>query len=134
MPNHFHVLVSLSCTNFSERMSSLQKAYTQAINVARDRVGPLFQGRFKAEHVDREDYLTHLSRYIHLNPVAAGLVSAPAEWEFSSYQEYAGLRQGSLPEPDVILREFSSREAYRSFVEAGTSVLSPELRHMLIDV
>jgi REP element-mobilizing transposase RayT len=134
MPNHFHLLVYLRCADFSERMSSLQQSYTQAINRARSRVGPLFQGRFKAEHVDREEYLTHLSRYIHLNPVVPGLAGSPAEWEFSSYREYVGLRDGSLTEPGVILREFASREAYRSFVERGTSVLTSELRRILMDM
>lgn len=133
MPNHFHFLVYLRCDDFSDRMSSFQKSYTQAINRARERVGPLFQGRFRAEHVDREEYLTHLSRYIHLNPVVAGLVQRPADWEFSSYREFIGLREGSLPEPHPVLQVFESRAAYRSFVERGTSVVPREVRPLLID-
>lgn len=133
MPNHFHFLVYLRCDDFSDRMSSFQKSYTQAINRARERVGPLFQGRFRAEHVDREEYLTHLSRYIHLNPVAANLVTRPADWEFSSYREFAGLRDGSLPEPRAVLQVFESRDAYRSFVERGTSTVPRDVQRLLID-
>jgi putative transposase len=133
MPNHFHFIIHLRCEDFSARMSSFQKSYTQAINRARQRVGPLFQGRFRAEHVDREEYLTHLSRYIHLNPVAAGLVRKPADWEYSSYREYAGLRDGSLPEPNPVLQIFESRAAYRRFVEHGTSTVPSGIRHLLID-
>jgi hypothetical protein len=74
-------------------------SYAKAINQRYDRVGSLFHGPFQAIHVDQEEYLVHLSRYIHLNPVAAGLVKRPEQWEFSSYLEYLGQRQGTLPLP-----------------------------------
>lgn len=84
-------------------MMKLSVSYTKAINKRYGRVGSLFQGPFRAVHVDRNEYLLHLSRYIHLNPVTAGLVPQPEEWEFSSYREYIGLRNGTLPEPKIVL-------------------------------
>jgi hypothetical protein len=80
-------------------------------------VGPLFQGAFKAKLVDNDAYLAQLTRHIHLNPVAAGLVEAPADWPYSSYNEYGVARRSSLTRPGVILEQFASRDAYREFVE-----------------
>jgi putative transposase len=117
MPNHFHLLVRLNCEDFSTRMKSLGKSYTQAINRAESRTGPLFGGRFQAIHVPDVVYLLHLSRYIHRNPVEAGLVVSPADWEYSSYRDYIGHRDGTLASPQIILGEFGSIAAYRRFCE-----------------
>jgi putative transposase len=84
-------------------------------------VGSLFQGRFEAIHVDTEEYLLHLTRYIHLNPVCANIVEKAEDWEFSSYQEYLNLRQGSLPKIDGVRSQFQSADAYRYFLEDLTS-------------
>lgn len=64
----FFLRTMRDCT-FSQHMQSLSLRYTKSINESRDRVGSLFQGRFKSVLVDRDEYLLHLSRYIHLNPV-----------------------------------------------------------------
>ncbi|MBN2087962.1 transposase, partial [candidate division KSB1 bacterium] len=60
--------------------------------------------------------LLHLSRYIHLNPVKAGFVRKPEEWSYSSYREYVGSRNGSLPTAKIIMEQFSDAEAYKEFV------------------
>ncbi len=96
------------------------------------RSGALFQGRFQAKHVDEEKYLVHLSRYIHLNHVEAGLVEVPHDWEFSSYREYIGLRAGTLPATEILLSEFQSREHYRGFVETK-SEHTISIDHVLFD-
>jgi REP element-mobilizing transposase RayT len=116
MPNHYHLLVYLKTDDLSDQMQPFALAYTKAINKRYGRVGSLFQGHFKAIHVDRDEYLLHLSRYIHLNPVAAGLSQHPEDWEFSSFPEFVGLRPGTLPQPAIVLTQFSSPEAYRQFV------------------
>jgi REP element-mobilizing transposase RayT len=113
MPNHYHLLVYLHSDDLSKCMQPLLLAYTKAINKRFNRVGALFQGRFKGKWIDRNAYLLHLSRYIHHNPVTAGLVSKPEDWEFSSYRDYIGIRAGTLPDPDIILSQFSSREEYQ---------------------
>ena len=83
--------------------------------------------------MDRNEYLLHLSRYIHLNPVAAGLVACAQEWEFSSYQDFAGLRGGTLPKPEVVLSQFSSPEDYRRFVESYAGADEAIIRHLVIE-
>lgn len=118
MPNHYHLLVYLHGNEFSHKvMQPFGTSYTKAINKVQNRVGALFQGRFKGIHIENDSYLLHLSRYIHRNPVEAGLVSRPADWEFSSYRDYIGLRNGTLPKPDIILGQFASVEEYAAFVE-----------------
>jgi REP element-mobilizing transposase RayT len=133
MPNHYHLLVRVLSSEFSEAMRSFGQAHTQAINRRFDRSGTLFEGRFQAIHVDRDAYLMHLSRYIHLNPVEAGLVELPEGWEYSSYRDYVGLREGTLPEIEPILREFASRAAYARFVESGMAREDELIRHLVID-
>jgi len=116
MPNHYHFLVYLRTDNLSRPMQRFSLSYTKALNKRYERVGSLFQGRFKAVAVDSDEYVLHLSRYIHLNPVLAGLVARPEDWEFSSYHEYIGVRQGTLPSPGVVLSQFSSPSDYRQFI------------------
>jgi putative transposase len=102
MPDQFHLLVQPHHDQLSRQMQRLLISYTKAINERYGRVGPLFQGQFQAVHVESSRSLTHLSRYIHLNPVTAGLVARPEEWEYSSYREYLGVRSGSLPRPRLL--------------------------------
>jgi REP element-mobilizing transposase RayT len=117
MTNHYHLLVRLIDEDFSRRMQAFGQAVVNSLNRRRARESGLFQGPFQAKHVDEPEYLAHLTRYIHLNPVAAGLVSRPSEWEFSSYREYLGTRAGTLPTAELVIREFGSRERYQRFVE-----------------
>jgi len=121
MPNHYHLLVLLKEPDLSHRMQLLAISYTKAINRQEGRVGSLFQGAFRARLVDEDEYLIHLSRYLHLNPVHAGLAAEPEEWEYSSYRDYVGRRDGSLPRPEIVLSQFPSVTAYRQFVRSYVS-------------
>ena len=128
MPTHYHLLVQVRQTSQTSEVSKTSEvssgmmrfsvSYTKAMNKRYDRVGSLFQGAFQAKHVDGNEYLVHLSRYIHLNPVMASLVERAEDWKFSSYCEYVGLRDGTLPKPEIVLSQFPSLGAYRGFVEA----------------
>jgi putative transposase len=134
MPNHYHLLVYLKADELSEEvMQPLGVSYTKAINRQQKRVGPLFQGPFKAKHVDQENYLLHLSRYIYLNPVEAGLVKSPAEWPYSSYRDYIGLRNGTLPKPEIVLAQFASPADYQKFVESDDEEGMKSIAHLVID-
>ena len=133
MPNHFHLLVRPADGEFAAVMQAFGTSYSKAINRRRGRVGPLFRGRFRAVRVDREEGLWHLSHYIHRNPVAARLVGRPADWEMSSYRDYVGLRNGTLPDPTAVLAAFESRSAYRKFVEAEDSPDDSQIGHLLLD-
>ena len=133
MPTHFHLTVRPHDDDLSHHMQLLSISYTKAINERYGRIGALFQGQFQAIHVDRDEYLLHLSRYLHLNPVAAGLVKRPEEWEFSSYRDYIGLRHGTLPAPDIVLSQFPTTDAYREFVESYRPKDRDLIAHLLFD-
>ncbi len=72
-------------------MRHLNGVFTQRFNSEHQRVGHVFQGRFKAILVDKESYLLELARYIVLNPVRAGMVESAEQWLWSSYPKTAGL-------------------------------------------
>ena len=92
MPNHYHLTVTPTDWNLSEAIRQLNAGYAQWWNKRHDRVGHVFQGRFKAQIVQADDYLLNVCRYVAKNPVRSGLVDRPEEWPWSSYAAIAGLR------------------------------------------
>ncbi|HDO21625.1 MAG TPA: transposase, partial [Nitrospirae bacterium] len=84
MTNHYHLLLETPLGNLSQIMRHINGAYTTYFNTRRQRSGHLFQGRYKAIVVDADEYAEELSRYIHLNPVRAGIVERPEEYQWSS--------------------------------------------------
>ena len=74
MDNHYHLLIQTPLANLSEIMQYINGSYTTYINTKRQRVGHLFQGRYKAILIDADTYAQELSRYIHLNPIRVGMV------------------------------------------------------------
>ncbi|RNC67441.1 MAG: hypothetical protein ED859_14510 [Desulfuromonadales bacterium] len=123
MSNHYHLLLETPAGNLSQIMRHINGAYTTYFNVKRKRSGHLFQGRYKAILVEADEYLAELSRYIHLNPVRAGIVERPEHYQWSSYQSFTG--QSKPPawlKTGFILgcyakKESGARKKYRSFVE-----------------
>ena len=124
MPTHYHLLVGVRkisdvletseiSTGVFRAMQRLGVSYTKAMNKRYDRVGVLFQGTYRSKHIGENAYLVHLSRYIHLNPVLDALVDRAEDWEFSSYREYVGMRDGTLPRPEIVLDQFQSADDYR---------------------
>jgi putative transposase len=91
MGNHYHLLVRTPNNNLSEAMQRLSSMFTKSFNRIEKIDGPIFRGRFKSLIIGHDEYMRQLCRYIHLNPVAAGLVNAPQQYEWSSYRVYAGL-------------------------------------------
>jgi putative transposase len=134
MPNHYHLLVRVITRSFSaDVMQPFSVSYTKAVNVQQARVGPLFQGPFKSVLVDEDAYLLHLSRYIHLNPVFAGLAPTPEDWAFSSYRDFVGARHGTLPSPSPVLGQFRAQSEYRQFVNAYLDTDRQAISHLLFD-
>ncbi len=126
MPNHYHLLIRPSSSNTASRfINSLLGSYFQGLNAARHRVGPLFQGRYKAVHVARDEYLTHLARYIHLNPVAASLVARPQDWPYSNYREIISGEGEPVGDGILIGGIFADGATYQRFVEAPQPVELP---------
>jgi len=96
MGNHYHLVLTTRGANLSALMRQLNGVYTQRFNRRHDKVGHVFQGRFKAILVDRDAYLLQVCRYVELNPVRAKMVGAPANWAWSSY----GANTGAVPAPE----------------------------------
>ena len=92
MPNHYHATLRPTLPNLSDAVRQLNGEYARWWNKKYDRVGHVFQGRFKAQIVQREGYPLALSRYVALNPVRGRLVARPEEWPWSSYAAIIGLR------------------------------------------
>lgn len=88
LPNHFHLLVRSSKVPLSKMMQVLMTGYTMYIQKKYSRAGHVFQGRYKSIAVEQEPYLLQVVRYIHLNPVKAGLVEGAERYPWSSYTKY----------------------------------------------
>lgn len=86
MGNHFHLAVKVGAVPLSAFMQRLLTAYCMRFNRRHDRTGHLFQARYKAILCLDDRYLAGLIRYIHLNPVRAGLVPAPQDWPWSNFK------------------------------------------------
>lgn len=112
MPNHFHMLVyQLDADGMTHLLRSLSTAYGMYFNKKYKRVGPVFQNRFRASHILRDDYLQHITRYIHLNP------RDYRAWQYSSLAFYSGDKYADWVHPDRILEVFDhDRKSYLDFV------------------
>ena len=88
MPNHYHLFLRTPRGNLSQAMHWINAGYTIHFNWRHQRIGHLFQGRFKSVLVVDDTHYMHLSMYVHLNPVRAGLVEDPADFRWSSYRDY----------------------------------------------
>lgn len=117
-----------SVANAANQLNGL---YTQRFNRGHKQVGHLFQGRYKAILVQKEVHLLELARYIVLNPVRAGMVVSPEQWQWSSY-DYCMRDQQAPPWLDTewLLSQFGSkrkqaRAAYAKFVLDGVGLPSP---------
>jgi REP element-mobilizing transposase RayT len=125
MANHYHLLIETPKANLSIGMRQLNGIYTQSFNRRHQRVGHLFQGRFKAILVEKEAHLLELCRYVVLNPVRVKGGASAQSWKWSSYRATAGL--SSVPaflSTDWILEQFGktrsrARQHYREFVRDG---------------
>ena len=102
MPNHVHFLVRVNSVPLARFMQGIQQTYTQIFNKRHEKVGHLFQGRYKSFYIDKEVYLLELIRYIHLNPVKAGLVKEPQNYRWSSQRNYYHARVGSWVDTSFI--------------------------------
>jgi len=88
MGNHYHLLLRTPHANLSQAMHRLASMFSRRFNREEKIDGPIFRGRYRSKIVGQDDYLRQLCRYIHRNPVAAGIVCRPEDYEWSSYQSY----------------------------------------------
>jgi REP element-mobilizing transposase RayT len=131
MGNHYHLLIETLDGNLSKGMRELNGVYTQGFNQRHRRVGHLYQGRYKAILVEKDNHLMSLCRYVVLNPLRVGLVEKPEQWRWSSYRATIGLvKRPSFLTADWILSQFDGKKRvamvkYRRCVMEGIDKESP---------
>lgn len=122
MPNHFHFLLdisprsiapvrvgNISMPSITNGFRLLQSSYTKAINKQEERYGNLFQQKTKAKLILSDEHAITTFHYIDQNPVKARLVNSPEQWDFSSFKDYAGLRDGKLCNKEKAIELFGLR-------------------------
>jgi hypothetical protein len=122
--NHDHLFVETPEANLSAGMQHYNGSYTSYFNRRHRRVGHLFQGRFKGHLIEEQGYFLEVSRYIHLNPVRAKLVTSPGSWRWSSCAGYLTARRRlDWVCYARVLGEFGrgeqARRSYGRFLRAG---------------
>ncbi len=128
MSNHVHILIETPKVALSKIMQGINQSYTMYFNRKYGTAGHLFQGRYKAILCDRDRYQLSLVKYIHLNPVRAGIVEAPEEYLWSSHQYYLlPDDEAGIVDTESVLGMFSEdKEAayclYIAFMEANISI------------
>lgn len=112
MPNHVHMLIyQYDQTAMTELMRCLMTSYGMYFNRKYKRVGPVFQSNYRASLIDRDNYLDHISRYIHLNP------QEWAAYPYSSLKYYTGEARAEWLTPNMILEMFPTKEQYLEFLK-----------------
>ncbi len=138
MPNHFHLLLKQNEEGGITRfLSNFTNSYTRYFNTKHKRIGPLFQGTFKAVRIEDDEQLIHVSRYIHLNPVTSYLLKEEDldNYQWSSFPEYLGNGEGNICNKEMILSHFSSKSRYRKFVydQAEYAKDLEKIKHIIFD-
>ena len=136
MPNHFHFLIMQDTElSISKLMSKVCTGYSMYFNKKYERTGTLFQDQYKAVLVDSDAYLLWLSAYIHNNPHAAGFVKNLQDWQWSSYPDYTGLRQGILCDKEIILKISGPSKTYSDFTHQALKKIKEkkDLENLLLD-
>jgi putative transposase len=125
MGNHYHLIIETEDATLSRGMRHLNGVYTQKFNWNHNRVGHIFQGRYKAILIQKESHLLEACRYVVLNPVRAKQVADPRQWKWSSFSATSGLAApADFLTTDWVLQQFdpkrtSACKKYREFVQEG---------------
>ncbi|MEA3295629.1 MAG: transposase [Patescibacteria group bacterium] len=140
IPNHYHFLIKVkkqeTIFNYQKRKGKKYKnneieinsfiqqqianfhiSYAKAFNQLYKRRGSLFQSKPKAKEISDTNYLLQVSRYIHRNPLKHGVVKNIKDWKYSSYLDYADLRNGLIPNKEFLVSHFSSIKEFLDFTE-----------------
>jgi putative transposase len=121
MPNHFHFFIRINDSQkFNNGIKNLFISYAKTINKKYNRVGSLFQGRYKLSEVKTNDHFTRIIPYIHQNPFIAGLAKSLDGYRFSSYKGYLSNKKTNIKREEV-LEWFGGIE---SFIEAHKLIIN----------
>jgi len=134
MDNHIHLAIQIADVPLSKIIQNISFRYTRWINDKSRKTGHLFQGRYKALLVDQDSYLLELVRYIHLNPVRAGLVKQPENYQWSGHNCYLGKENLAWLTTDWVLGQFgaettTARHNFAKFIKEGIELDSDNKFH-----
>lgn len=117
IPNHFHfTLFQNKDYGVQKFIQKVTNSFAHYFNIKYKNTGHLFEKNFEAAHIESNEQLIHLSRYIHLNPVTAYLVEKPEDYKYSSYRIYIKEEKSEIVDSSIIMKQFSSVESYKKFV------------------
>lgn len=139
MPNHLHLLLKQNQEKgISYFMSNFTNSYTRYFNKKSKRIGPIFQGKFKAVRIETDEQLLHVSRYIHLNPFTSYVVKILQDLEtypYSSFPEYLGISKTNFFQKEIVLDQFKSNTSYKKFVfnQAEYQRELEKIKHLVLD-
>ncbi|MCG2693913.1 transposase [Candidatus Parcubacteria bacterium] len=125
LPNHFHIILRQNKnTPSSHLLTRICTSYSMYFNKKYERVGHVFQGRFKQKIIEKDSYLLWLSAYIHQNPRLHKITENIREYNWSSYKDYLWRNNpDNICQTNFILEMFKSPEEYHNFVENNYNVL-----------
>jgi len=131
MSNHFHLVLRTGSVPLWRSMRSMQGRFAMGFNRRHGLVGPVWQSRYKARLVEDDRGFRRLVAYVHLNPVAAGIVARPEDYPCSGHREVLGRAPATLGDPDELLRWFGktrqvARRAYRETVRVVAAALEAQ--------
>lgn len=136
MPNHFHLLLKqLAEKGIQEFLCKVSNSYTKYFNTKHHRIGPLFQGQFKAVFVETDEQLVHVSSYIHLNPFVAEITRNWINYPYSSAKEFVEENRSGFCNPKEILNLANGSKKYAQFVkdQQSYSLELARIKHLLLD-
>ncbi|CAD5252104.1 MULTISPECIES: transposase [unclassified Imperialibacter] len=129
MPNHFHLMVhskeAMDISRYKQDLRMMLSSYTRKINFRTGRTGSLFQQNSKAKPLEVDDYAFTCFHYIHQNPLRAQLVTKMEDWEFGSYRDYAGFRNGTLCNKEMAYQLLDIPKSREAFIEQSKMVIDP---------
>jgi len=126
MKNHFHFLIRQnSIITISRLMQKVTTSYARYFNSKYKRIGNVFQDTFKSKQVEKDQYLTYLTAYIHNNP------AKPAVYFYSSFREYMHKPTRNICDTGIVLKYFNNRKKiYKNFVDCYKLKEHTKIRHL----
>ncbi len=124
MPNHFHFIIKQNSEiPTSKLILKVCTSYSKYFNKKYERVGHVFQDRFKQVHINDNSYLIWLVAYVHQNPKVTGLIKNLKDYPWSSYRDFLGERGDNLCDKEIILSQFKNIKDFESFVEDSYDII-----------
>jgi len=134
MDNHIHIVISGKINDLSEAMKRINIKYAVKFNKEANRIGHVFQDRYKSEAISNDTYLLQVIRYVHNNPVKAKIVKSPEKYPWSSCREFFGYKPKAVNQKQIdfimefflnkidLLKSFHQQEDNREYLECKDEI------------